>query len=89
MANVNQLVRSLVLVGAYQTGNIVFLSQQTSISWTYHPRNQPANRIGADAEPCAYPSIHRQKSGSIPFLKVDDASDPHATGIILVDILPP
>jgi len=27
------------------TANNIFLSQQTSISWTYQPRNQPANKL--------------------------------------------
>ena len=28
-----------------QLANGIFLSQQTSISWTYQPRNQPANKL--------------------------------------------
>jgi len=44
VAIVNQLVRLLVSVSAYQSGNSIFLSQQTSTSRAYQPRNQPANR---------------------------------------------
>ena len=39
----NQPVRLLVSARAYQPANSVFLSQQTSISRVYQPRNQPAN----------------------------------------------
>ena len=39
-----QPVRLLVSVRAYQPANSAFLSQQTSISRAYQPRNQPANR---------------------------------------------
>jgi len=35
----------LVSVRAYQSGNSVFLSQQTSTSRAYQPRNQPANML--------------------------------------------
>ena len=40
---VNQPVRLLVSVRTYQAANSVFLSQQTSTSQAYQPRNQPAN----------------------------------------------
>jgi len=39
-----QPVRWLVSVRTYQPANSAFLSQQTSISQAYQPRNQPANR---------------------------------------------
>ena len=41
---VNQPVRLLVSVRTYQAANSVFLSQQTSTSQAYQPRNQPANK---------------------------------------------
>ena len=40
-----QPVRLLVSARAYQPANSVFLSQQTSTSRAYQPRNQPANRL--------------------------------------------
>ena len=42
-----QPVRLLVSAKAYQLANSIFLSQQTSTSRTYQPRNQPANRLVA------------------------------------------
>ena len=39
-----QPVRSLVSARAYQPANSVFLSQQTSTSRAYQPRNQPTNK---------------------------------------------
>ena len=39
-----QHVRLLVSARAYQPANSVFLSQQTSTSRAYQPRNQPTNR---------------------------------------------
>ena len=41
----NQHVRLLVSARAYQLANNVFLSQQTSTSRAYQPRNQQANRL--------------------------------------------
>ena len=40
-----QPVRLLVSARAYQPANSVFLSQQTSTSRAYQPRNQPANKL--------------------------------------------
>ena len=44
-----QRVRLLVSARAYQPANNIFLSQQTSISRTYQPRNPPANRLIASS----------------------------------------
>jgi len=43
--DVNQPVRLMVSAKAYQPANSVFLSQQTSTSWAYHPRNQPCKDV--------------------------------------------
>ena len=48
-----QPVRLLVSARAYQSANSVFLSQQTSTSRTYQPRNQPTNRL-IDGKACKY-----------------------------------
>ena len=40
-----RIVVALAATRVYQSANGIFLSQQTSISRTYQPRNQPANRL--------------------------------------------
>ena len=45
VGSIIQLIRLLVSARTYQPANSVFLSQQTSTSRAYQPRNQPANRL--------------------------------------------
>jgi len=45
VVKVTQLVRLLVSVRTYESANSIFLSQQTSTSRAYQPRNKPANRL--------------------------------------------